>query len=69
MSPPYGGTIQAMFDLYDQIFESMCTPSDRRSDKQHRILKQFREKNRSESYKHLIPNIQEMFSKSGAILE
>ena len=69
MSPPYGGTIQAMFDLYDQIFESMCTPSDRRSDKQHIILKQFREKNRSESYKHLIPNIQEMFSKSGAILE
>ena len=28
-------TIQAIFDISDKIFEAMCTPSDKISDKQH----------------------------------
>ena len=42
MYPPccyFDNITQAMFDLNDQIFEAMCTLSDKRSDKQHVILK------------------------------
>ena len=40
MSLSYCDTIQAMFDLYDRIFEAMCNPSDQISDKQKKILNQ-----------------------------
>ena len=33
MSPPFDGIIQAMFDIYYQVFEAMRTPSDKISEK------------------------------------
>ena len=64
MSPPYGDTIQVMFDISDQIFKAIYTPPDKIYDKKNEILKQLRELKPSESYRHCSPNIQEMFSKS-----
>ena len=45
---PFGVTVQAMFDIYDQTFEAICTPSDQISDKNKEILNQFRELKPSE---------------------
>ena len=69
MSSPYGGKIQAMFDLYDQISESICTPSDKRYDKQKKTLKQLRELKPSESYNNIRPNIPYFYCKSDYIVE
>ena len=44
MSPPYGDTIQAIFGIYDQIFEALWNPYEKISDKYHKILNQLRER-------------------------
>ena len=59
--PPHSyfdDTIQTMFNLSDQIFEAVCNPFYKWSDKQHEILKQLIVLKLSESYKHIDTNLQ-----------
>ena len=57
----FNNTIQSMFDISDEIFEAMYTPSDQRYNRQHKILKQLRETQLIEHYNHLDTNLQSMF--------
>ena len=69
MSLPFDDTIQSILYISDQIFESIFTPSDQIYEKQREILNWFREPGPSESYKHIIPNTQEIFRKTDKIFE
>ena len=53
-----------MFDICDQIFETICNLYDQISNKQNEITKQLRRVKRIESYKNLDTNIQGIFRKN-----
>ena len=65
----FDNTIKSIFDLSDEIFEAMYTPSDQRYNRQHKILKQLRETQLIEHYKRLETNLQAMYTRSDEIFD